>query len=139
MKWYLIIVICLLSEQPIFSQGEESYWTFGRKYSLDFSTQPPTLNDNHPLGFPLSYYNSISISSNTGGLLFSVRFNGDFKDPSINHIYDRDDNPVTGTNLLGNVQLSGAPVVVQNGGNDNQYYIFYVRDKACIIHCSTFL
>lgn len=130
MKHYIILWALLITGNILYAQKEENYWTFGARYSLDFSTSPPTLNDNHPISTPVSYRNSIAVSDASGQLLFLVRLNWDsHKDGTIDHIFNRYNNPVPNTNLMGAIQLSSPPVVIPHGGNPNQYYIFYVRDR----------
>lgn len=126
----IILWVLLVTGNILYAQKEENYWTFGTKYSLDFSTTPPTLHDNHPISAPSSHLNSISVSDASGQLLFSVRFNvNSYKNGSIAHIYDRHNHPIPNTNLMGTVERSSPPVVIPHGSNPAQYYIFYERNK----------
>jgi gliding motility-associated-like protein len=137
MKAYkLILTIMLIFANGFVSlhaQGEENYWVFGRGYSLDFNTLPPTLVDTRPSMETFSYHNSIAISDDAGTVLFFVHLWAEhLQDGSSPQLFDRYENPIPNSNLLGNQRHAGPPIVIPHGSNPNLYYIFYTRDRSLL-------
>lgn len=148
MKKLLIIMLLFLSGRGIsLAQGENNIWTFGRGYSLDFNYSPPLLKDttywngttihgsNAVNNIFFNYLRSSAVCDATGNLLFMVKCFDSNLQPNAPNIFDRNENPIAGTNFL---QTSNAeidhkiPTIVPHPGNPNQYFIFYVRNNGLL-------
>jgi gliding motility-associated-like protein len=118
-KVFLLLCICILIKQSLFSQKTYNTWFFGYHSGLDFNTDPPT-----PLNNPLMqadeppYYTS-TISDTAGSLLFFT--NG---------------ISVWNANREEMIKVAGRwpwqtndyvlPLICPYSGNDSLYYLFTV-------------
>ncbi len=145
----IIFILFVLSGQVIsFAQGENNIWTFGHGYSLDFNYTPALLKDSVywngqsnrasvPSNLTFSYRRSSAVCDATGNLLFMVKFFDAQSAPDAPCIFDRNENPIAGTNFLHNSSHTDAvankiPTIVPHPGNPKQYYIFYVRNRGLL-------
>ena len=113
-KFYYILFVCMLICIPINAQLQNSYWYFGNKAGLDFSSGIAQLDldgqiDQHHEG-------TSSISDEYGNLLF---YTGGVTVYTRNHTI-----MPNGTNLYGHVSSSQSTLVVPAPENQNLYYIF---------------
>ncbi|MEJ5144671.1 gliding motility-associated C-terminal domain-containing protein [Sphingobacterium sp. MYb388] len=142
---YFIVFVFLIVAADVHAQGENNIWTFGKWYSLDFNTSPPTLKDdlmlNNQLGgtqLEFIYRQSIAVSNSAGQLQFFVMMRrggtapGNIVTPNTPMIYDRNIQPVQGSQMMNTLPVNGAPLVIPHPGNDKQYYIFYVRNNGLL-------
>jgi gliding motility-associated-like protein len=133
MKSIIFTISMLVTVFIASGQSDEGIWPFGNYYSLDFSTNPPTLRDTvfmngqHRSTSLRKYHQSIAVTNNTGQLLFAVHLQPTNALLAPDNIFDRNENPIAGTSLMSEMPATGLPVVIPHPGNANQYYIFYVR------------
>lgn len=145
------ILVLLVAKFTLFfnlygQTGENNVWTFGDGYSLDFNFNPPLLKDTvyyngqpnrtaNPNNVFFNYHRSIAVCDASGSLLFTVKCFDAVSNPNAPNIFDRNENPIAGTNFLYD-PLDGPynkiPSIVPHPGNPDQYYIFYTRNKGLL-------
>ncbi len=142
----IIIALLLCSLARLYGQGENNIWTFGHGFSLDFNYTPALLKDTvywngqsnraaPPDNVTFSYYRSTAVCDADGNLLFMVKFFDSQLHPNAPNIFDRNENPIAGTNFLNTISAEVAlkiPTIVPHPGNPNQYYIFYARNSGLL-------
>lgn len=153
MKKILILFLSVLGLcNTALGQGENNVWTFGNNYSLDFNHNPPLLRDTTYVNgtsreditamYPTEHYYNFAqaICDANGSVLFFVKRYTHKLVPGAGgtnapNIFDRDEKPIAGTELLYSDDMEySRPVVIPKPGNDNQYYIFYVRNGG-LLYC----
>lgn len=145
MMLLLMAMFCFIYKSYAQS-GENNIWTFGHGYSLDFNYNPPLLKDtvyyngqsnrtSNPNNVFFNYHRASTVCDGSGNLLFTVKCLDAVSNPNAPNIFDRNENPIAGTNFLFD-PLDGAynkiPSIVPHAGNPNQYYIFYTRNKGLL-------
>lgn len=108
----LLLILCLRSTQPAFSQKEANVWYFGNHAGLDFNTGEPRVLT----GMTIGVGSCASISDSDGNFLFAT--NG-------RNIWNRDKEVMpNGDNIKGHPAASQAELIVPKPGSENIYYVF---------------
>ncbi|OJV54200.1 MAG: hypothetical protein BGO31_12660 [Bacteroidetes bacterium 43-16] len=155
MKYILLFtgcIIALLFES--FAQGEDNIWLFGKNYSLDFSQNPPLLRDDRYINNTLIANTSSTLMPNNehfydfaqavadenGQLLFIVKKHV-YRNTGLGYtvpapnIFDRNEEPIAGTEFLSPSDMEeDRPIIVPDPNDPNRYYIFHVRNGG-LLYC----
>lgn len=147
MKVFLIFWLVIISIYSSFAQGENNVWMFGRNYSLDFNQSPPLLRDTEYLngistGFAGQatmnlgshrYAFAQAVCDASGNIRFMVKMN--LSSQNAPNLFDRNEVPIAGTQFLLTTDMQFTrPIVVPYPGNNDQYFIFYIRDGG-LLYC----
>jgi gliding motility-associated-like protein len=116
---FLLLLICTLFYQPIFSQKTNNTWYFGYHGGLDFNTSPPTGIANKLLEPQEPPYYTSTISDTAGKLLFFTDGYQVWNKARKKMAFLNGRWPWTSSdNVL--------PLICRYPGNDSLYYVFMV-------------
>lgn len=130
----LILGLCL----PFagYTQQQGSIWTFGKSYSVRFTTGGPSLANVPGTGNNVTnnmpFFRSNAVCDVNGNLLFFVKIkNTDFIVPPDNpdylgkNIYDANGNAMTNSDLVAATPTRGPVHIIKRPGANKQYYVIY--------------
>ena len=122
-KIILLILICALSKQNLFSQKIYNTWFFGYRTGLDFNSSPPAALDNPLISANEPPYYTSSICDTSGKLLF---FTNGFR------VWNaaRQEMPKLSNKWPWEFNDQVLPLICPYPGNDSLYYLFTVGKAA---------
>jgi len=114
----LLLIISIGLVHPLDAQIKSSLWFFGDNAGIDFSKTPPIATS---YGKTNSSEGVATISNEDGSLLF-------YSDGK--NVYNRENKLMkNGSGLIGqNGSSAQSPIIVQDPGNNNYFYLFYIGD-----------